>query len=231
MLTSITLQNFKSFGAEQIVPLRPISVLVGPNNSGKSSFLSVGRFVRDAVYEGDANTLTKHGGDRFLLHRPPVGDGLLELGWSTDAGSYKMALQVQGARLSSKSSRFRLQGDVELPEVPEAEASWNLQIVRHEPPTALAPVHVAPGKIRRSTGQDLPKLQSRYRQAQNIVLPLARSRDIKLSLEVLRQDSNFVRSPVLGSDGSPDRRRAFPLAQRLPRARRDARRDPARVPA
>ena len=37
---------------------------------------------------------------------------------------------------------------------------------------------------------------------QDIVRPLARSRDIKLSLEVLRQDSQFATAPVLGPDGS-----------------------------
>lgn len=55
MLTSITLQNFKSFGEAQTVPLEPITVLVGPNNSGKSNFMSVGRFMRNAqVGLGDA---------------------------------------------------------------------------------------------------------------------------------------------------------------------------------
>jgi AAA15 family ATPase/GTPase len=47
MLKSITLQNFKSFGDAQEVPLEPITVLVGPNNSGKSNLLSLGNFIRD----------------------------------------------------------------------------------------------------------------------------------------------------------------------------------------
>ena len=46
MLSSITLRNFKSFGEEQTIPLRPITVLVGPNNSGKSAFMNIGQFVR-----------------------------------------------------------------------------------------------------------------------------------------------------------------------------------------
>jgi AAA15 family ATPase/GTPase len=46
MIRSITLQNFKSFGESQTVPLEPITVLVGPNNSGKSNFMSVGRFTQ-----------------------------------------------------------------------------------------------------------------------------------------------------------------------------------------
>ena len=49
MLSSITLQNYRSFGNVQKIPLEPISILVGPNNSGKSNFLSIGEFVRKAV--------------------------------------------------------------------------------------------------------------------------------------------------------------------------------------
>jgi hypothetical protein len=49
MLKSITLKNFKSFGNPQEVPLEPITVLVGPNNSGKSNLLSVGALVRSIL--------------------------------------------------------------------------------------------------------------------------------------------------------------------------------------
>ncbi len=45
MIREITLQNYKGFGASTVVPLEPITVLVGANNSGKSNFISVGRFL------------------------------------------------------------------------------------------------------------------------------------------------------------------------------------------
>jgi predicted ATPase len=176
MLTSITLQNFKSFGAEQIVPLRPISVLVGPNNSGKSSFLSVGRFVRDAAYNSPETFLGRHGGERFLLHRPPVEDGLLKLGWATDAGRYETSLRINKADIGSVRERLKLQNGNELPN-PRVEAFSALQSA-------------------------IKSRSSKPSEWQPIVSPLVRSRDIKLSLEVLRRDSEFATTPTLGSDGS-----------------------------
>lgn len=39
MLNSITLRNFKAFGTRTTIPLAPLTILSGPNNSGKSSLL------------------------------------------------------------------------------------------------------------------------------------------------------------------------------------------------
>lgn len=74
MLKSITLKNFKSFGEEQTVPLQPITVLVGPNNSGKSNFLSLGRFIRNSHLSDVSEAVAAEGGMDFLLHRPIEGD-------------------------------------------------------------------------------------------------------------------------------------------------------------
>src|SRR4051812_33419825 len=39
MLTSIKLGNFKAFGPIQTIPIRPITLLFGPNSAGKSSII------------------------------------------------------------------------------------------------------------------------------------------------------------------------------------------------
>lgn len=39
MLTSVTLENFKSFGDQQSFPIAPITLIYGPNSGGKSSFI------------------------------------------------------------------------------------------------------------------------------------------------------------------------------------------------
>ena len=39
MITEITIENFKSFGSPQTIPLKPITLLYGPNSSGKSSII------------------------------------------------------------------------------------------------------------------------------------------------------------------------------------------------
>ena len=39
MFTEIGIENFKAFGKMQRIPLKPITLLYGPNSSGKSSFI------------------------------------------------------------------------------------------------------------------------------------------------------------------------------------------------
>ena len=39
MLREISLENFKPFGSRQTVPLAPITLIYGPNSSGKSSLI------------------------------------------------------------------------------------------------------------------------------------------------------------------------------------------------
>ncbi|MBI5375913.1 MAG: DUF3696 domain-containing protein [Candidatus Schekmanbacteria bacterium] len=39
MLTELRIENFKAFGKEQRIPIRPITLLFGPNSSGKTSVL------------------------------------------------------------------------------------------------------------------------------------------------------------------------------------------------
>lgn len=103
MLTSVTLQNFKSFGRAVEVPLRPITVLVGANNSGKSNFLSLARFLRRAVEKGGQEATRLEGGLDFLMHRPPGKAGTkeanLRLEWSSTLGTYRSRLAPQEGRL------------------------------------------------------------------------------------------------------------------------------------
>jgi len=39
MFTEIGIENFKAFGKMQRIPLKPITLIYGPNSSGKSSLL------------------------------------------------------------------------------------------------------------------------------------------------------------------------------------------------
>lgn len=63
MITSITLSNFRSIGAEVEVRLRPqLTVLVGTNGVGKSNVADALRFVGDAVREGLDHALASRQG-------------------------------------------------------------------------------------------------------------------------------------------------------------------------
>ena len=92
MLKSVTLRNFKSFGEEQTVPLQPITVLVGPNNSGKSSFISVASFLRACLTASDSNVVARGAEVDFLFHRPVTGDSRMYLRW--DLGDISHAFEV-----------------------------------------------------------------------------------------------------------------------------------------
>lgn len=96
MLTSITLANFRSFGKSVTVPLEPISVLVGPNNSGKSAFMSVGEFVHQCMLQACRQAIENVGGADSLFHRPALGDGNLVVGWAAAGGSYVTAMTRLG---------------------------------------------------------------------------------------------------------------------------------------
>lgn len=68
MFTEIGIENFKAFGKMQRIPLKPITLLYGPNSSGKSSLMQALLLFKQTMEEGNAETV--------LL---PKG-GLLELG-------------------------------------------------------------------------------------------------------------------------------------------------------
>lgn len=191
MVTDILLENFKSFGKAQRVPLRPITVVVGPNNSGKSNFLSVGNFVRASLGYGDRQGAVKQaGGPRFLFHRPAVGDGTLRLGWTLDDGrSYSASLNQQGDHVVETEE-----------EIITAAGRWVLQ----------APSVLTRGPLQASVDQfplaGLRELLSnpvyRAEAAESLAAPLASSRLIKLSLGSLREDAAVVPHPTLSEGGS-----------------------------
>ena len=49
-MDKITLQNYRCFGAEQTARLAPLTLLVGPNNTGKTSFLALIRALEDVAF-------------------------------------------------------------------------------------------------------------------------------------------------------------------------------------
>ncbi len=46
MLTGITLVNFKAFKEPQFIPIKPITLVFGPNNAGKSSIIHALAFLK-----------------------------------------------------------------------------------------------------------------------------------------------------------------------------------------
>jgi hypothetical protein len=70
MLTSIKLGNFKAFGAVQTIPIRPLTLVFGPNSAGKSSFIhSLLVLHQAAVVDGNLD-----------VHCPKLAGNSVDLG-------------------------------------------------------------------------------------------------------------------------------------------------------
>jgi AAA15 family ATPase/GTPase len=51
MLQKISIENYKSIQSLKDFELKPINILIGANNSGKSNFLDVFAFLRDTLLD------------------------------------------------------------------------------------------------------------------------------------------------------------------------------------
>ncbi|RKG63626.1 hypothetical protein D7W79_40020 [Corallococcus exercitus] len=187
MIESITLANFKSFGEEQTIPLEPITVLVGPNNSGKSNFMSVARFLTNS-FVTSVSTAVQAEGDSFF-HLPLEGTESCVIRWDQGSNYYELKfspyddLPLSLERFSAKGQRpyFERQGpdlvvgEQFLPQVPDVDRFVFLQ---H---------HLLDG--------------SQVLAAMKQWAPFARSRTIKLAVSSLRRDAEVIPQPEMGVDG------------------------------
>ncbi len=69
MLTALQLARFKAFGDLQRVPIKPITLIYGPNSAGKSSLIHSLILARQAAETGELD-----------VHRTPVGGDSVDLG-------------------------------------------------------------------------------------------------------------------------------------------------------
>ncbi|RYZ17579.1 MAG: hypothetical protein EOO70_01525 [Myxococcaceae bacterium] len=185
MLESITLQNFKSFGEEQIIPLEPITVLVGPNNSGKSNFMSVARFLKNSLVAGISAAAQQEGG--LLLHVPPTGDNHCVIGWRMGDFQYSAKLSPAVSVLSERA--FDTAGNT-------IEFDGTTTRAGTQVTTSLFQPNRDQFTFARSKlGVNTPI------PVQGLWAPFSNTRSIKLSLAALRADSEVIPQPEIGQDG------------------------------
>ena len=67
-ITKVWAKNFRSIEHAEL-ELGPLTVLVGPNASGKSNLLDILRFLADAARDGLEATVTRHGGIDYICRR------------------------------------------------------------------------------------------------------------------------------------------------------------------
>jgi predicted ATPase len=189
MIRMISLQNFKSFGELQTIPLEPITVLVGPNNSGKSNFMSVGRFIANSAVANVKEAIRQEGGWNFLYHRPSFQGAPYTIGWSTSDGSYSMEFFSQGLlheenfeRADTKEGFSRRWQEVTFSSGEKFPIGDSQSLVMQMPAIASGPLGILKAFVA-------------------VWGSLESSRTIKLSLSSLRADSEVVPTPELGPDG------------------------------
>lgn len=191
MIQSITLQNFRSFGVKQTVPLEAMSVLVGPNDSGKSCFLSVGALFREFAV-GNLTTqyvyevMMRAGGAKNLLFRPPTGDGTLQIAWKSDIGEYATTLQKNNT--PGSAIEFETLSEV-LENAQGKQAPFGLGGLGF-------PATPSDHFIRlRWAHHNAPEFRP-------ITRALIESREVRLYVPAIRADAPFAETPKLGRDGS-----------------------------
>src|SRR5947209_6845132 len=68
-LTALRIGNFKAFADTQRIPLRPLTLIYGPNSAGKSSILHSLLLAHHAVDKGELD-----------VHRMPISGDSVDLG-------------------------------------------------------------------------------------------------------------------------------------------------------
>lgn len=102
MLTALRVGNFKAFGATQTLPLKPITLIFGPNSSGKSSLIHALLLAHEAERVGKLDVFrTEIGGDsvdlggfRQYVYRRNAAQRV-EWGFELDARALKDRLGVR----------------------------------------------------------------------------------------------------------------------------------------
>ena len=72
MITRLWARNFRSIGSAEL-ELDPLTVLVGPNASGKSNLLDMAGFLGDIARYGLETAVTRRGGMGSIARRNPAG--------------------------------------------------------------------------------------------------------------------------------------------------------------
>jgi len=74
-LSALNIGNFKAFADTQRIPLKPITLIFGPNSAGKSSFIQSLAFAHEAEFGRD-----KRGAARLDVHHTDIGGSSIDLG-------------------------------------------------------------------------------------------------------------------------------------------------------
>lgn len=107
MISSFEIANFKAFGEEpQTIPLKPLTIIFGPNSSGKSSILHSLLFAHHAVTEGELDVISPSlggsgvdlGGFLQMLHRGHEEENAPLMTWACALSASVVAHNLDAAQ-------------------------------------------------------------------------------------------------------------------------------------
>ena len=103
-ITELRVKNFRSV-ADAVLELGPITVLVGPNASGKSNLLDALRFVSDAHRRDlDYALMTRHGIDAVVCRQSAAQHQDIEIGLEVTSSRYSIDYNFAIARGSDSGT-------------------------------------------------------------------------------------------------------------------------------
>lgn len=106
--TALLVSRYRAFAAEEALPLRPLTLLYGRNNAGKSALARALGIVGASVAEKVGAALSYPPGV------PRVVD-VSELAWQGEAGDYSMMLGLRWDEGEVREARFTLDGGPDRP--------------------------------------------------------------------------------------------------------------------
>lgn len=106
--TALLVSRYRAFAADEALPLRPLTLLYGRNNAGKSALARAIGIVGASVVENAGSA---------LLYPPgvPRAVDLSELAWQGEVGDYTLMLGLRWKDGEVREARFTLDGGPERP--------------------------------------------------------------------------------------------------------------------
>ena len=113
-VTRVWARNFKSI-RELDLELGPLTVLVGPNASGKSNVLDILRFISHALRESLVSAIRARGGMGDIRHSMPGGRPDVEVGIRVEKGSFRLDYGFVLGRRRTKRKHVVTEGRADAP--------------------------------------------------------------------------------------------------------------------
>lgn len=195
MISRVRLKNYRSIGELQVIDLQPITVLVGANNSGKSSFL---RFVELAR--------NPNLGLQSLWHRPPMADRELLIEWTVPnaAGmgpaTWSLTAQTHGTEITSTEKVTHDNREI-VSNVVAGPSRYSLQLLGTHVGTSYGSC-AAPAVLNEFRHRNEDPYRGATKILAALIDPMRTARDVHLKVDALRADNQLVPKTTIGIEGS-----------------------------